>query len=62
MNITLTNEEIIIPLCCLAIIYLAFKFGDSEKSTAWMFFLGQIAFITLIVYWLIKLLIFIKLF
>ena len=53
MTISLTTSEIIVTLFCLLLIILA-KYGDSEKKTAWMFFLGPIGLITLVVYWLIK--------
>lgn len=54
MTISLTTSEIIVTLFCLLLIILANKYGDSEKKTAWMFFLGPIGLITLVVYWLIK--------
>jgi hypothetical protein len=54
MDISLTTSEIIVTLFCLLLILLSNKFGDSSKKTAWMFFFGPIGLITLVVYWLIK--------
>jgi hypothetical protein len=54
MTINLTASETIVTLLCLLLILLANKYGDSSKKTAPLFFLGPISFITLVVYWLIK--------
>jgi apolipoprotein N-acyltransferase len=44
--------SVIVTIICLLLVYLADKFGDSSKKTAWMFFLGPIGVFTLTIYWL----------
>jgi hypothetical protein len=41
------------------LVYLADKFGDSSKSTSWMFFLGPIGVFGLTIFWLIRIIQFI---
>lgn len=44
--------SILVTALSFLLVYLADKFGDSEKKTAWMFFLGPIGVFTLVIYWL----------
>jgi hypothetical protein len=47
--------DIAVTLFCVLLVYLADTFGDSEKPTAWMFFLGPIGLYGLAGFWLSRL-------
>lgn len=51
ITIDLYNPHVIVTLIAILMI-LASVYGDSSKSTAWMFFLGPLAFFALLIYWL----------
>lgn len=54
MNITidLLSTNSIVTISCIVIMILGQIFGDSGKSTGWMFFLIPIAAVVLMLYWL----------
>ena len=52
ITIDLYNPHVIVTLIAIILMIVASVYGDSEKSTAWMFFLGPIAFFLLLIYWL----------
>ncbi len=52
ITINLFNPHTIVTLIAIVLMIIASVYGDSEKSTAWMFFLGPIAFFLLLIYWL----------
>lgn len=52
ITIDLYNPHVIVTLIAIVLMILASAYGDSEKSTAWMFFLGPLAFFALLIYWL----------
>ena len=47
--------NIAVTLFCVLLVYLADTFGDSKKTTSWMFFLGPIGIYGLIVFWIARL-------
>ena len=52
ITINLYSPHVIVTLIAIIIMILSSIYGDSEKSTAWMFFLGPLAFFALLIYWL----------
>jgi FtsH-binding integral membrane protein len=52
ITIDLYNPHVIVTFIAIVLMILASVYGDSEKSTAWMFFLGPLAFFALLIYWL----------
>jgi len=52
ITIDLYNPHLIVTVIAIILMIIASVYGDSEKSTAWMFFLGPIAFFALLIYWL----------
>jgi len=52
ITIDLFSPHTIVTLIAIILMILASVYGDSGKSTAWMFFLGPLAFFALLIYWL----------
>lgn len=52
ITIDLYNPHLIVTVIAIILMIIASVYGDSEKSTAWMFFLGPLAFFALLIYWL----------
>ena len=54
MNITidLLSTNSIVTILCILTMIIGFIFGDSGKSTGWMFFLIPFGFIIMFMYWL----------
>jgi hypothetical protein len=51
VTIDFLNPHILVTLFAITMMIIAGIFGDSSKSTAWMFFLGPIALFGLVIYW-----------
>jgi hypothetical protein len=51
ITIDLTHLHVIVTLLFLLLMFLGNRFGDSEKSTAWMFFLIPLAIFLYVIYW-----------
>lgn len=48
------GANFIVTVICIIVMLIAAKYGDSEKKTDWMFFLGIIAIGVLAIYWITK--------
>lgn len=57
ITIDFLNPHVLVTLFAILVMIVAFVFGDSSKSTAWMFFLGPIALFSLVIYWAVVLVI-----
>lgn len=51
VSVDLTHPHVIVTIAMIFLLYLSIKFGDSEKSTAWMFFLAPIGLFLYGLYW-----------
>ncbi len=55
MYIDFTSTPFIVTMICLLLMFIGNRYGDSEKPTAALFFVGILGFFVLIIYWLIHL-------
>lgn len=51
VSIDLMHPHVLVTIAMIFLLYLSIKFGDSEKSTAWMFFLAPIGLVFYGIYW-----------
>jgi len=54
VDINFYSPHVIFVIVLIISLYLSSRYGDSEKKTAWMFFLPIIPIVGYVIYWVVK--------